>query len=650
MSPAKGQESQPDLSKFTIEDLMRVEVETVFSASKFQQKVTEAPASVTVITADEIRKSGYRTLAEVLRSLPGFFVDYDRDYSYAGLRGFSTPGDYSSGILLLIDGHRTNDNVYDSPNFGTEFILDVDLIKRVEVIRGPASVLYGANAFFGVINVITKRGRDVRGPEISTDAGSLGTYRARATYGLDALKGPEILLSGTIYDSHGNQNLFFPEFNFPATHQGVTVDADRDKFYNFLARMEVHNFSIQGATDRREKGVPTGFYGTVFNDPRNQTVDWSSYLDLKYQRTLASGWQIMGHMAYDRVGYDGTYVTDYSQTGIPPFTLNLDHSRGIWWTVGLDALRQLWKRHRITLGTETRINVKQDLSNNDLFPPMTYFNTKKSSTIPAIYIQDEYTITNRVILSGGVRYDHYALFGGSTNPRFALIYSPRERTSIKLIYGQAFRAPSAFELFLAGNANLKPVTIKAPEIDLEHRFSEHLRVSSAAFYNLIDDLIIQQVDSTGNTFFTNQGRVRTEGLEFGLEGKWPSGWEGRLAYTVQDSHNQNPNDPVNNFPKQLPKINLIAPLYRKKLFASFEGQYMSKRQTVLGVTVGGYFVSNASLFAANLAKGFDVSMGVYNLFNRFYQDPGSEGLIENGITQDGRTFRLKLTYRPASKN
>jgi len=540
--------------------------------------------------------------------------------------------------------------VYDSPNFGTEFILDVDLIKQVEVIRGPASVLYGSNAFFGVINVVTKRGRDERGPQISADVGSLGTYRANAAYGLDPLKGPEILLSGTIYDSHGNQDLFFPEFDSPATNNGVAVDADRDKYYHFFGSVQYHNFSLEGASDWREKGIPTASFGAVFDDPRSQTIDGSSYLDLKYQRTLSSGWQIMAHAAYDRVGYNGTYVEDYSGRGIPPFTLNLDHTRGVWWTVGLDASRQIWKRHHILLGTETRINVKQDQSNHDLYPPMTYFNIQQSSTVPAIYLQDEYSITSHLIFSGGVRYDHYAMFGGSTNPRLALIYNPWERTTIKIIYGQAFRIPSPYELRLANNANLQPERIKAPELDLDHYFSQHLWASAAAYYNLVTDLIINQPAPGGNSVFTNQGSVRGEGLEFSLAGKWPSGWEGRLAYTVQDSRNGNPNDPVNDYPKYLPKANLIAPSYRKKLFVSLEGQYTSDRQTVLGGGVGGYFVCNGTLSAANLVPGLDLSFSAYNLFNRFYQDPGSAGLVENGITQNGRTLRLKLTYRLASRN
>src|SRR4030042_6440423 len=145
--------TSPDLTQLGIEELMEIEVATVYGASKYEQKVTEAPSSVTVITADEIKKYGYRTLADILRSVRGFYVTNDRNYSYVGCRGFARPGDYNSRVLVLVDGHRINDNVYDSVLVGLEFILDVDLIDRVEIIRGTSSSLYGTAAFFAVINI-----------------------------------------------------------------------------------------------------------------------------------------------------------------------------------------------------------------------------------------------------------------------------------------------------------------------------------------------------------------------------------------------------------------------------------------------------------------------------------------------------------------
>jgi outer membrane receptor for ferrienterochelin and colicins len=649
-TPTYCQEQPPkDLTKLSIEDLMNVDVPTVYGASKFQQKITQAPAYVTIITSDEIQKYGYRTLADVLRSVPGFFVDYDRNYNSVGVRGFSRPSDNSNGLLLLIDGHRTNDNVYDSPSFGTEFILDVSLIKRVEIIRGPASALYGANSFFGVINIITKRGRDGKGAEITAEAASLGGYRAQASYGFDPLHGPEMLFSGTIYDSHGNQRLFYPEFNAPATDNGIAVDADRDKFYDLFANVGYRNFTVQAATQWREKGIPTAAFGSVFNDSRSQTIDWSSYLDLKYERTFLGGWHMLGHVSYDSADRDGTYVEDYAGTGIPPFSVNADHTRGKWWTVGLDVSRQLWEKHRVTFGTETRFNTQQNQSNNDVSPYHLYFNVRGSSTIPAFYVQDEYSIQKNLIFSAGLRYDHYATFGGSANPRVALIYSPWDDTSIKFLYGQAFRAPSQYELFLADFANLGPESIKTPEVVIEHYFAQHLRLNVSAFYNVISQLIIQVKEPDGGLLSVNQGDVHNKGLEFELAGKWPSGWEGRLAYTIQDSHNENVNNPVNSYPKHLPKINLIAPLIGRKVFASFEGQYVNERRTFSNAVVGGYFVSNATLFAPNIIRGLDLSLSAYNLLDRHYADPGSPGLTEAAIPQDGRTLQVKLTYRFAAK-
>jgi outer membrane receptor for ferrienterochelin and colicins len=158
--------SQSEVNDFIdmeLEQLMQLSVESVYGASKHQQRVTQAPSAISIITADEIEKFGHRTLIEVLRSVRGVYVSDDRNYTYIGMRGFHRPNDYNTRVLLLIDGHRINDNVYDSGTIGREGMIEAALIERVEIIRGPSSSIYGSSAFLGVINVITKRGASVRG-------------------------------------------------------------------------------------------------------------------------------------------------------------------------------------------------------------------------------------------------------------------------------------------------------------------------------------------------------------------------------------------------------------------------------------------------------------------------------------------------------
>ena len=137
---------------------MAVEVETVFGASKREQRVTEAPSSVTILTAHDIRTFGWRTLADALGSVRGFYTTYDRNYTYVGVRGFGRPSDYNNRVLVLVNGHRFNDNVYDQALIGTEFPIDLALVERIEIIRGPGSALYGSSAFFAVINIVLRRG------------------------------------------------------------------------------------------------------------------------------------------------------------------------------------------------------------------------------------------------------------------------------------------------------------------------------------------------------------------------------------------------------------------------------------------------------------------------------------------------------------
>lgn len=243
-TPTYAQEpGPPKLKSLSLEHLMNIDVATVNAASKFDQKTTEAPSYVTVITAEEIEKYGYRTLADVLESVPGFYVTNDRNYSYVGVRGLGRQ-DYNDRVLLLIDGHRLNDPVYGEALIGTEFPLDIDLIQRVEIIRGPGSALYGTNAFLAVINVITRRGRDVKGAEVSAGGGSLGTEQVRATFGNQGSRGPQWLVSGSLYNSSGNESLFFPELAAPATNNGVAAKADGDQSHSFLASLEYRDFSL----------------------------------------------------------------------------------------------------------------------------------------------------------------------------------------------------------------------------------------------------------------------------------------------------------------------------------------------------------------------------------------------------------------------
>jgi iron complex outermembrane receptor protein len=286
---------------------MSIEIDSVYGASGFKQKVTEAPASVTIITSEEIQKFGYRTVDDVLRNVRGFYVTYDRNYSYLGVRGYGPSGDYNSRIAVLIDGHRLNDNIFDAAPVGMECPLDVDLIDRIEVIRGPNSSLYVASAFLGVINIITKRVRDLQKVSMAGEMASYGSYQARVSYGNKFDNGLQLLLSGSFYDSHGHDRLFFQEFNNPATNNGIAMNADGDQFHQLFANVSWERFTLQAVFGSRDKDIPTAPFGSVFNVSGTHTIDARSYLDLQYDRQLGRGWNLTNRISYDQYNNDGTW-------------------------------------------------------------------------------------------------------------------------------------------------------------------------------------------------------------------------------------------------------------------------------------------------------------------------------------------------------
>jgi outer membrane receptor for ferrienterochelin and colicins len=630
------------------EAMLLEEIPSVYGAAKYDQKVNEAPAAVIIITAEQIRKYGYRNFAQILDSVPGLFTSNDRNYGYLGIRGFNRPGDYTSRVLLLIDNHRLNDAIFDQGGAGTEMPIDVDLIDRIEIIKGPGSSLYGTNAFFGVVNVITKRGRDIKGAEVSGEASSFNTYRSRLSYGNKFSNGVEMLVSGSFSDSEGHRELSYPAF--ASTNNGIAKDADRDNLYSYTGKLSYADFTLTGGHQWRKKNVPTAAFGTVFNDNRQHTLDERTYLDLVYQHEFAHQLNVKARLYYDRYYYKAHLPYDYAETGTPPFTLNKDVTEADWWGTELTVTKRLFDQHKVTIGTEYRDQFRLNQSNGDLDPSATYLDDKRRSSFIAAYLQDEWAIMNHLVLTAGVRHDHYSTFGGTTNPRAGLI-STWDKTTVKLLYGQAFRAPNPYEQFYVtgttakANSNIKPEKIKTYELVVEQYVGNHVRALGSLYQYDISGLISQTIDADGKLFYDNVDNITARGVELAMEGKWATGLEGRLSYALQTTHNDSTDRQLTNSPQHLAKANLIVPVVEDKLFAGFEGRYTSSRLTLADNNASPFYILNVSLFSQQIVKGWELSGHINNLMNQKYGYPGSGEHRQDIIDQDGRTFWLKLKYR-----
>jgi len=623
------------------------EFRSVFDASKYEQKVTQAPpASMGIVTADEIKKYGYRTFGDIISSLKGFYNTSDRMYGYIGARGFGIPSDYNTRLLLLIDGHRFNDNIYDSFDSSEGFPVDIDMIERVEVFRGPSSSLYGTSAFFGAINIITKRGRDLQSANVKTSYGSNDAYKTSVSYGGRLKNGLETFLSGTFYDSQGYKSLYYREFDNPATNNGIYRNNDEEQAKKLLATMTYQDFTVQGLYVRRNRDVPTGSFSSVFNDPSTQTTDESTYIDLKYNHTFANQVNLQSRVSYNNYRYRADFPYTNPAGGLQPL-INKDLTRGQWWRAELNLTKVFWNRHRITAGSEFQHNFDQFQTNFDA--TTTYLNSQASTYRWALLIQDEYTISDNLTLNTGVRYDYFSIFGKTVNPRAGLIYQPWTNGTIKFLYGSAFRAPNQYEINystpfdFSPSVNLKPEKLETLEFIVEHSFNDHLRSELNLFQTEIKDIIALTRRDGLNQQNKNTGNVESRGLEVQLEDTWDNGFQGRLSYSWQETKYTNTGERLTNSPEHLIKLNIIIPLWFDKVFIGYETRYMSSRKTVSGGEVGDFVINNLTLFTQNWIKGLDLSASAYNLFDARYFDPGSDAHRQNGIRQDGLTFRVKAS-------
>ena len=638
-----------DAGALSLEQLLDVEVESVFGASKSLQKITEAPASVTIVTAEEIERFGWRTLADVLRNVRGFYVTSDHSYAYVGARGFQPPGDYTTRVLLTLDGFRLNDNIFDEALLEEDFQIDLDSVARIEIIRGPSSSLYGSSAFFAIVNLTTKAAGEGRRLQVTASAGSGRWGETRVRGHQDFSNGSALSLMGTLVQASGARQVYSPEYDAPETNHGFAVGLDYLRRRNLLARFDHGAFTVTGVYNTRHRGVPTGAYGSLFNRDAS-TRDEHNMLTASWQRALGRAWTGVFRGGYDRYQYHGSYAYDWETArGLEPITY-IDRADGQFWIGEAQFSRAFGAAHQFTGGIEHRNNVRRNQYSYVEAPYEPVWEDRRQSTTTGVYVQDQWRVLPRVLLSGGLRLDHYSQFADPVKPRVALILQPTERTTVKAVYGSAFRAPSSYESYYEipgswrARPDLQPEQISTVEGIVEHYAGKRLRLSAGVFSYHVTQLVTMASGSgpDGVLFYSNLGAARAVGVEGEAEAKWPSGLQAKISYTFANGRNADTDTSLVNSPRHVTQGLLSVPV-GGRISASLDVQALSERLSLAGATVPGYVRPNLSL-VGRFGPHARLTFTVGNAFDRAYADPVGADFLQDTIERDGRTARFEVSW------
>ena len=653
-----GQVAQADLDDLSLEQLLEVKV---VSASKFEQRGRDAPSAVQVIGREELQRHGWRTLTEALNTLPGLYASNDKAYDFQGARGFQIPGDYNTRFLLLVDGQRNNDNIYQSALTGTEGWLDLSAVERIEYIPGPGSALYGSNAMFGVINVITRQGEAKGGNQaelrLSKQMGNGINLTSSQTF-----KGTEQDTRVFLQYSADHKTGRDLRYNDPlgqllladgsVSPDGEAHGLDRGRNQHVMARVDRGEWSLRLVNHERTTHPSSAPYATVFDDPGLRVVDGGTQLQLTFAHTLSSHSSLNGRLGYTDFYYRASYP--YLDASLGRY-LNFDNTRG----QTLDGeLSYQWRggTHRVVAGVALSRDLQGSQKNFNSVPAASLGTTDADvNTLvnrSALFVQDTWQLHESLALSAGLRLDSTTGQDGTTSPRLAAIWQAAPDWTLKFLAGRAYRAPNAYEAQFGNgatylsNPSLQSETIRTTEGVVEWRRSEGTRWQLSLYQNQLDKLI-SQIDTGSGLQFQNQGSTTIKGAELGLEQHHGSGlmWRASVALNQASS---SLTASVDNVPKWLVKTSASAPLWSNRLTLAGELQAIGPRDYLW--IASPYAVPTEVLahmtatFPNLLRKGLTGQLRISNLFDRRLEHPASAEMLVPTLPQPGRDISATLNY------
>ncbi|GAA4851921.1 hypothetical protein GCM10023331_40590 [Algivirga pacifica] len=668
-----------------------IQEQEVVTATKIAQTLKEAPATITVITAEEIKQRGYSSLSDVLQGVAGIYQLTDHTNVNLGVRGVNGGLRANSRIIkLMINGQQVAFRPYNA-NFLTESLIPIQMIKRVEVLRGASSALFGANAYLGVINVITHQPRDYR--EAQTGEVRLGGNKLGDNYGeeyslyltrqLTTKTAVSVAFNNTVQRFDGLEVQNLPDRITPL-YSGKTKDAyrlgrsfytevnhrfDNNALFSFDASVQHH----EGNAGFKDWGVleegnylnyahfyARGRYERNFgkNTVWKSSVTWAAGSPADAER-LTLNQRDFGDWVERKVNFNALDFSTY---------LNTDFKAGNL-TAGVDY----------TTDKQQLLVFERYFQDGENIGMAAYdpLGAKRFNNI-GVYLQGIYypfhdTLDNRrLYMMTGIRYDHHNIYGDVLNYRLAAVYRLYRQLYVKAIYGTSFMAPAPTQLYrvslpadVIGNEELKPERARTMELALNGEISQGITLSANIYYTRVDDKVelVRQDAASLNVIPVNKATIHSKGIELGGRYSYKSFWTyGNMSYqhSTYDKYMHfvgNYKEHTRLYPGWMTKAGVGYALSQYKVAATLEGQWIGERLSseqniVLNDAVnenpyalGAYTLMNLYLSTHNLkfihGKELRIGFKVNNLLNTSYAFPGFKGYDIPGF---GRNYQLTIAH------
>jgi outer membrane receptor for ferrienterochelin and colicins len=684
------------LFKMSLEELMDVRITT---AGKTSQRIGDIPASVVLITREDIETYGYRTLTEILQNVPGLFGIDDLEYFglNLGVRGFSSQVP-NRNMMILVDGvSQMNDLSFNFP-FRT-LSIPVEAIDRIEVIRGPMSVIYGNGAFFGVINIFTRDISEGNKP-MNIVSGSLGTYNTSNL---------------TLRISGKNDNTHFA-FN-ASLRNSDGLNHDLEKMTSDVNSLPSHNTSTDGNLEFNEKyfnfslGYKDFYLNFNYNDNKKEF--------LSFLPTFGTGTYVQNNRVQAAVGYKKDLSETFSIDGSASYTFNRDYFNYDHLRENFYGIQKL-ETNSLQMDFNVFYNPNNDLEFTGGISYRSIFDANNMYDLPSfgatflennfIYLFDGDNIETRAVFgqltyrpfkklsiilgtrleeSPKYRLGHRRISGSETTldlkgkydqekveviPRVAAIFYLNKNNIFKFLYGEAIRRPS-FDQNRQNSLNplrpdLEPENIQTLEINYIASFSQRFNLNFSIFKNTLENLITRIVehDQQGNyeTWSGNAAKMVTYGAELTLNAEPIEYLRMELSGTYQKTEDKLPNFEnieVANSPKLLGylKASYLGVGFKIAVTGTYVGSMESfwdeTKNNPLGLPgggsrigdkVGGYFVIGANLrFDDLLIDGLFLNIRCSNILDEEIRYPTTtlSEWLDKGTLDIGRTFLVSLGYK-----